>query len=94
MCRRKGDGARPLGVDRGEGEAFLTLVLVASIFWMRRIPFSTLRCSDLELLALMGLEGLATPQLSMSDVGSELPHSAWATCTVSTGVGGVGGASC
>ena len=76
LCRRKGDGARPLAVDRGEGEAFRTLV---SIFWMRRMPFSTLRCSDLELLALMGLEGLATPQLSMSDVGSELSGSSWAT---------------
>lgn len=77
LCRRKGEGARPLAAERGEGEAFLTLV---SIFWTRRMPFSTLRCSDLELLALMGLVGLATPQLSssMSDVGSELPGSSWA----------------
>lgn len=84
-----------MAADRGEGEAFLTfLLLFASIFWMRRMPFSTLRCSDLELLALMGLEGVMMPQLSTSDVGGELSGSSLTTCTASKGVGGVGGACC
>jgi len=90
LCRRKGDGARPRLAGRGEGEASVVLC-VDSIFWSRRMPFSTLRCSDLELLALKGLEGLVTSQLSMSDVGGE---ESWPSRMVSTGVGGVGGCCC